>query len=119
MAKKKAPPPERPTITADRFRRLQSLLRHLADAPRTRDQLAKALSLDVRGFYRDLEAVRSAGVSITLSEGSYSLDGVLDDALGMLPYPDPRLTLAEVRALAKGRGKIQTRLASQIARLIS
>ena len=122
MAKKKAPPPdppERPTITAERFRRLHSLLRRLAAAPRTRDQLAKALSLDVRGFYRDLEAVRAAGIAVEQAEGRYSLRGTLEAALGLLPFPDPRLTLAEARALAKGRGKPQAALAAEIDRLTS
>ena len=124
MAKKKSRRPEpvsteRPSITPERFRRLHLLLRLVAAAPCPRDQLAKALSLDVRGFYRDLEALRAAGIVIALGDGAYSLKGKLDDALGKLPFPDPRVTLAEVVQLSRGRGKPQAALAALIAALVS
>ncbi|MBY0232062.1 MAG: hypothetical protein K2W96_22490 [Gemmataceae bacterium] len=119
MAKKKPPAPERASITPERFRRLHAMLRHLAGSPRSRDQLAKLLSLDVRGFYRDLEAVRAAGIGVVLADGLYSLAGSLDAALGALPFPDPQLTLGQARALAKGRGKSQAALAALVGRLTS
>ncbi len=59
--------------------------------------------MDVRGFYRDLGLVRGAGVAVELAGGRYHLSGGLQTALGLLPFPDPHLTLAEATALAKGR----------------
>jgi hypothetical protein len=79
------------------------MVRLLSEGPHTREQVARRLRLDVRGFYRDLDLVRSSGIAVTLTEGRYTLDQDLDEALGLLPFPDPHLTLGEVQVLAKGR----------------
>src|SRR5271168_2329255 len=59
MASKKKPSPRAmtPPVTAERAARLYNLLRLLGKKPLTRDRLAAALDLGVRGFYRDLEAL--------------------------------------------------------------
>ncbi|HVS34657.1 MAG TPA: hypothetical protein VMS17_03680 [Gemmataceae bacterium] len=106
MAKKTTSPPppaERPGVTPDRFERLVRLLHLVSEKPLTRDALTRRLKIDVRGFYRDLGLVRAAGVRVELVDGSYTLEGSLEIAVGLLPFPDPHLTLAEMRTLSKGR----------------
>jgi predicted DNA-binding transcriptional regulator YafY len=95
--------PARAGVTAERFVRLVRLVESLAGKPQPRQTLMRRLKLDVRGFYRDLELVRTAGVSVTLADGRYGLDGGLDAARSLLPFPDPHLTLGEAVQLAKGR----------------
>src|SRR5947209_17980002 len=92
MAKKRAAkptPPDQPrtSITTDRFARLNLLLSLLADSPRPRDELVRRLELDVRGFYRDLEVLRQAGIPVELRQGRYHLDDTLDGARARLPFP--------------------------------
>ncbi len=67
--------------------------------------LIQHLDLDVRGFYRDLELLRSSGIGITLEGSQYHLGGNLDDALARLPFPNPHLTLGEARQLARGKSR--------------
>jgi hypothetical protein len=126
MAKKRSPrrlleQPEteqpqaaRPVVTAERFGRLYRLVQFLAAGPRTRERLTRHLRLDVRGFYRDLELLRSAGISVTLTEGRYELGGPAEEALARLPFPDPRLTLGEAQQLARGRTGAHQYLKGQI-----
>jgi hypothetical protein len=125
MAKKRssrppaAPPAEaRAAVTAERFARLYRLLQFLAGGPQTRDRLTRTLRLDVRGFYRDLELLRAAGIGVALEEGRYGLVGELEDALARLPFPDPHLTLGEARQLAKGRSRAHRYLQEQIERVV-
>src|SRR5436190_1640700 len=116
MAKKRvppAPPPSateaRASVTPDRFARLYLLLTVLAKSPQPRAALAKRLKLDVRGFYRDLEVLRLAGVSIELSKGKYYLRDTITAARERLPFPDPLLTVGEVTQLARGSGAAHKR----------
>ncbi len=122
MAKKRKTPtkstPNPASVTSERFIRLYRMVRLLAGAPQTREGLARRLKLDVRGFYRDLDLLRSSGVSVTLEGGRYSLHQDADDALELLPFPDPRLTLGEARILAKGRSPSHRALAQTIARIV-
>jgi hypothetical protein len=108
----------RHAVTAERFRRLVQLVQILGEGPRTREQLLAHLGLDIRGFYRDLELLRSMSVTITLSQGKYHLVGSLDDVLPRLPYPDPHLTLGEMRRLARGRSQLHEALQEQIEGLL-
>ena len=110
--------PERHAVTAERFRRLVQLVQFLGEEPRSREQLLAHLNLDIRGFYRDLELLRTTSVTITLSHGKYHLLGSLDDVLPRLPYPDPRLTLGEMRRLARGRSHLHEALQEQIESLL-
>lgn len=122
MAKKRKPAvkPALPSagVTPERFIRLYRMVKLLAGGSQTRESLARRLRLDVRGFYRDLDLLRSSGVPITLAAGRYTLEQDTEAALASLPFPDPRLTLGAVKALAKGRGTIHRALAETIARIV-
>jgi hypothetical protein len=111
-------PAERPGVTAERFGRLYKLVQFLGTGPKPRDRLTRHLDLDVRGFYRDLELLRSVGIEIVLEEGRYSLAGDAEEAIDRLPFPDPRLTLGEIRRLARGRTQTHRRLQEQIDQLL-
>ena len=120
MVKKRAAAPtlpERSGVTAERFDRLVRLLRLVADKPLSREVLTRRLKIDVRGFYRDLELVRTAGIGIALEEGRYHLSDKVETALGLLPFPDPHLTLADARVLAKGRSPTHKKLVKLIERM--
>jgi predicted DNA-binding transcriptional regulator YafY len=124
MAKKRSalspapPPPARPTLTAERFRRLHELVQFLGVGPKTRAQILARLGLDVRGFYRDLELLRAVGIEVTAEQGRYALSEAPAGVLARLPFPDPHLTLGEARQLARGRGKPNRRLQEEIARIL-
>jgi predicted DNA-binding transcriptional regulator YafY len=122
MAKKRKTPakpaPVAASVTPERFVRLYRMVRLLAGSPQTRESIARRLRLDVRGFYRDLDLLRSAGVSVTLEAGRYTLGQKEDDALALLPFPDPRLTLGAARTLAKGRSQAHRTLAETINRAL-
>src|SRR4051812_34975434 len=96
MARKRpAPESPRAAVTAERFGRLHRLVVALGQAARTRAWLLKELKLDVRGFYRDLEVLRGAGIEVALGAGVYALSLDAAEAEARLPFPDPRLTLGE------------------------
>jgi predicted DNA-binding transcriptional regulator YafY len=119
MAKK---PSRRPsalakTVTAERAARLYRLLKLIGAKPQSRDALRRRLRLDLRGFYRDLELLREAGIELALIKGRYLLERKVTDVLNRLPFPDPRLTLGEAIQLAKGRTSSHRKLRQQIARI--
>jgi hypothetical protein len=64
--------------------------------------LLRRLGLNQRGFYRDVELLRAAGIRAVPSGGRYSLALRLTEAVDRLPFPDPRLTLGEAQRLARG-----------------
>jgi hypothetical protein len=80
--------------------------------------LKQRLRLDVRGFYRDLELLRAAGVTVSLQNRRYTLVDRLKDALAKLPLPDPDLTLGEAEQLARGRTAAHRKLREQIGRIL-
>jgi hypothetical protein len=132
MAKKRSPratPATRPaapppaagrlgTVTADRAGRLYKMLQLLATGPQTREALTRQLGLDIRGFYRDLDLLRSSGIAVTLQERRYILQGAVDKAVARLPFPDPRLTLGEAQQLTKGRTAAHRKLKEQIGQIL-
>jgi predicted DNA-binding transcriptional regulator YafY len=121
MARKRqgTPRPAEPSgVTAERFTRLYRLVKLLGAGTSSRETLARRLKLDVRGFYRDLELLRTAGVAVTVAGGRYSLAESAEDALTRIPFPDPHLTLGEARTLAKGRSAVHRKLAELLARLL-
>lgn len=105
-------------VTPERAKRLYRLLKLLATGPQTRAVLMKRLRLDVRGFYRDLELLRAAGIELPLSQQRYALDISENDATDRLPFPDPRLTLAEAIQLSKGRTTAHRKLRAQIEHIV-
>jgi hypothetical protein len=122
MAKKRKSPANAAipaaTVTADRFVRLYRMVKLLASGTQSRETLTRGLRLDVRGFYRDLDLQRSSGVLIALASGRYTLEQDADDALAMLPFPDPRLTLGAAKTLAKGRSRAHRALAETITHIV-
>jgi hypothetical protein len=122
MAKKRKPAAKPAaavaSVTTERFTRLYRMVRLLAGGPQTRETLARRLRLDIRGFYRDLDLLRSSGVSVALEVGRYILQQDAEAALALLPFPDPRLTLGEARALAKGRSSAHRALAETITTIV-
>lgn len=91
------------SLTPPRAARLYRLLTLLGDGPQTRTSLVRRLKLDVRGFYRDLEALRGFLIEVTATDGNkYALAGELDDALSRLPFPDPGLNVRDALQLANG-----------------
>ena len=73
MAKKRKTP-AKPTpatgVTPERFLRLYRMVRLLVAGSQTRETIARRLRLDVRGFYRDLDLLRSSGVAVTWKEAA-------------------------------------------------
>jgi predicted DNA-binding transcriptional regulator YafY len=118
VTKRKSPTTSVQVLTAQRAARLCKLLRLLRDGPQTRTALIRRLHLDVRGFYRDLEWLRSFGISVLMANGRYYLDEDADKVIARLPFPDPQLTLGEATQLAKGRSTAHRKLKQQIARIL-
>jgi len=122
MAKKRKSPAKAAipatTITADRFVRLYRMVQLLAGGTRTRQTVTRRLRLDARGFYRDLHLLRSSGILIALAGGCYTLEQGTNDALALLPFPDPRLTLGAAKTLAKGRSPAHRALAETITQIV-
>jgi predicted DNA-binding transcriptional regulator YafY len=114
MAKKRPAPPAA-AVTFDLAARLYRFLTLLGAGPQSREALVRRLGGDVRGFYRDLERLRRAGIEVTLEAGRYVLQGDADEALARLPLPDPGLTLGEARLLARGRGPAPRKVAAHVA----
>ncbi len=103
------------TLTNQRAARLYRLLTLLGDGPQTRLQLLRRLKLDVRGFYRDLEALRGLGIEVSAGDDNrYSLIMGLGDALARLPFPDPGLNFRDVQQLAKGDTAAHRKLRQRI-----
>src|SRR5262245_14463732 len=99
---KPAPPAEgRASVTAERFARLHLLSTLLSRAPQPREASLRRRRLAVRGFSRDLEVLRQAGVTVVLSAGKYQLVEGLTVAQKRLPFPDPLLTVGEALQLAQ------------------
>jgi hypothetical protein len=105
------------SISPTRAARLFRLLALLAAGPKSRSLLLKRLKLDLRGFYRDLEKLRSFGIVPTLQGQRYSLRESLDQAITRLPFPDPKLNLREAMLLARGRTAAHRRLKAQIEQI--
>jgi hypothetical protein len=114
MARKKAGPAP-PTLTAPRAARLYRLLTLLDEGPQPRPRLLTRLRLDVRGFYRDLEALRALGIDIAANaDNRYALSGILDDALSHLPFPDPGLNVRDALQLGEGNTQAHRKLRQRI-----
>lgn len=107
-----------PSITTQRARRLFRLLTLLSDHASLRTVITRQLKLDIRGFYRDLELLRSLGINITVSGKRYQLQGSLNDALAKLPFPDPGLNIQDAMNLAKGNTEAHRRLKQRLDAII-
>jgi len=115
MAKKSKPKkPVATPVTPERAARLCKLMRLLAAKPQARENLTTKLKLGIRGFYRDLEALREADIKVNLDNGGYSLHGKFADVVTRLPFPDPGLNLGEATQLARGRTEAHRKLKKMV-----
>lgn len=115
MGRKKVDAPA-VSLTSLRAARLYRLLTLLGTGPQTRGFLLRRLKLDVRGFYRDLEALRTLGIEVTTTgdDARYALAGELDDALAKLPFPDPGLNVRDALQLANGSTAAHRKLKQRV-----
>ena len=97
--------------------RLYQLVRLLGKGRQTRAVLQRKLRLDVRGFYRDLDSLRTAGVDVVLADGRYNLGQTVETAFARLPFPDPQITCGEAMTLARGKTAAHRKLKQQIRTL--
>lgn len=100
-------------LTPHRATRLFKLLTLLGAGPQPRDALLRKLKLDLRGFYRDLNQLRTIGVGVAVNGTKYHLTGELDDALAMLPFPDPGLSFYDALVLSRGSSGPHKKLKKQ------
>jgi predicted DNA-binding transcriptional regulator YafY len=107
-----------PAVTAQRAARLYRLLSLTAEKAQTRTILLRKLRVDLRGFYRDLELLRSLGIGIPADGDRYQLLGTIDDALARLPFPDPGLSLREALLLCNGRTDAHRKLRTRVKTFI-
>ena len=103
------------SLTGQRAGRLFRLLMLLGSGPLTRQRILRKLRIDVRGFYRDLEALRALGVEVEAGDDNrYVLVLDLDEAMARLPFPDPGLNFRDVQQLAKGETSAHRKLRRRI-----
>ena len=104
----------RPGLTRGRLIRLFRFLKLVEKSPQKREQIMKRLHLDIRGFYRDLEALRELNIPIDIGKDHrYCLRVTLEEALTRLPFPDPQLTFSDVADLSQGNGPVHEKLRKQ------
>jgi len=106
------------TESINRSARLCRLLNLIRGKGATRASVLRRLHLDVRTFYRALEALREVGVLVELREGKYVLAGDVDEAIDRVPFPDPQLSLGEARQLARGRTAVHRKIKALLAEIL-
>lgn len=112
---RKKPEPATVALTAQRAARLYKLLTLLGDGPQTRRFLLTKLKLDIRGFYRDLEALRTLGIEIATGlDNKYVMSVELDEALARLPFPDPGLNVRDALQLCNGSSPAHRKLRQRV-----
>ncbi len=111
--------PRRPSvqITDARASRLHRLVLTLRDRPRLREELLAELGIGLRTFYRELELLKRCGVKVRLLKKQYVLHSTVEAAEALLPFPDPRLSFAEMAELVQGTGAAALRLAELYERV--
>ncbi|QDV33977.1 hypothetical protein [Tautonia plasticadhaerens] len=105
-------------ITDARAARLHRMARLLDEGPRDRPELLQALQVGLRTFYRELELLRRCGIKVRLVRKQYQLQGSLAQAEARLPFPDPRLSFAEMAELASYGGPAARRMADLLRRVL-
>ena len=104
-------------VSDARAGRLFKLLKVLGKGPCNRVQLLRRLKIGMRTFYRDVELLRGHGVAIETIDAGYALMSSFDDAVNLLPFPDPKLTFGEIMTLMRGRTKAHRKLKQVFERL--
>jgi predicted DNA-binding transcriptional regulator YafY len=105
-------------LTPARLQRLVQLTRHLGAKPSIRADILKHFKMDLRAFYRDLEALRRLGIVVLVENGVYRLQGDFAAAMDRLPFPDPQLTFREAMMLAKGKSAAHLKLKAKVEEVI-
>ncbi|MFO0888750.1 MAG: hypothetical protein U0790_06335 [Isosphaeraceae bacterium] len=115
------PPRRRPSvhITLQRAARLHRLVWFLAEQPRSRDAILGHLTIGLRTFYRELELLKRCGVKVRHRERLYTLLGTAAQAEGLLPFPDPQLSFADMGELARCPGDAGRRIADLLASVVN
>lgn len=106
-------------ITEARAARLHRLVRNLATAVQTRQELLDDLGIGLRTFYRELEFLRRRGIGVRLTARKYTMTTTVERAENSLPFPDPRLSFAEMRELAQGTSPAAQRLSRLLGRVLA
>jgi hypothetical protein len=106
-------------ITPGRAARLHHLVVLLAERPRSRSQVLAGLGIGLRTFYRELEMLRRCGVKTRLTGKTYTIQGTAAQAEGKLPFPDPRLSFAELSELSRCPGETGRRLAELLRTVVT
>jgi predicted DNA-binding transcriptional regulator YafY len=101
-------------ITSTRATRLFRMLTLLEARPLPRSTLLRRLNVDLRGFYRDLELLRSLGITVRVEGTKYHLLDSLDQALARLPFPDPKLNFRDALVLSQGTSEAHRRFRRQV-----
>lgn len=109
------------SLTALRAARLYRLITLLGNGPQARSALLRRLKIDIRGFYRDLETLKSLGIEWTTTgdDPKYALVGELDDALEKLPFPDPGLNVRDALQLSNGSTAAHRKLKQRVNSFLS
>lgn len=87
-------------VTLQRASRLHRLVWFLAESPRSREAILSHLGIGLRTFYRELELLKKFGVKVRHRGKEYTLLASAEQAEGLLPFPDPQLSFAEMAELA-------------------
>ena len=121
MAKKSKKPAKSPvsavSVTPERFVRLYRMVKFLADCPQT----PSIGPTSTPGCARFLPRSRSSPFLRRdghADSGRYNLKQDADNALALLPFPVPRLTLGAATMLAEGTRTGPSRVAETIARIV-
>jgi hypothetical protein len=91
----------------------------LEDGARERPVLLRELGIGLRTFYRETELLRRVGIRVRLEGRRYVMHTRFAQAEARLPFPDPRLTFAEMRLLASTDGEVGLRMAALYTEVIA
>jgi predicted DNA-binding transcriptional regulator YafY len=105
-------------ITDARAARLHRMARLLDEGPKGRAELLQQLRIGLRTFYRELELLRRCGIKVRLVRKQYQLQGSMAQAESRLPFPDPRLSFAELIELASYGGPAARRMAELLRKVL-
>jgi hypothetical protein len=104
-------------ITMGRAARLRRFVALLAQRPRGRDEILREIGIGLRTFYRELVLVKKCGIKVLIRDRAYTIPAPAESAEGLLPFPDPQLSFAEMLELSRGPGRAAERLAGMLARV--
>jgi biotin operon repressor len=104
-------------ISLGRAARLFTLIGLLGQAPASRESLLKTLGIGLRTYYRELQLLKKCGIRVSLSKKLYHLHMRPELAQGRLPFPDPKLSFAEIQELVTGQGPAALRLLELLNRV--